>query len=443
MNGAESYYRATAPGEIYAPLAGRHEARVCIIGAGFAGLATAMSLMEHGERDVVLLEAERVGHGASGRNGGFVFGGYSLDEQALLATVGPEQGRRLYQLTLGAVDQIRRRIGQYGIECDATPGGIYLANWFDDPRVLDERQRFMREHLGVEWQRVPPADFADLARSGRYFGALYEENAFHFHPLKYAQGLARALDAGGVRVHECSRATSIEARAPAPGGRAGMAAHRGGGSAAGGRGWRVATAGGEILCDEVVVCCGGYIERLYPALAGAILPIATYVMVTEPLDGRMPQALATNAAIYDTRFAFDYYRPLQDTRLLWGGRISIRSRSPADVARLLYEDMLKVYPQLAGTRVDYAWSGLMSYGRHKMPQLGKLPNGVWYGMGFGGHGVGPTSLAGDVLSAALMGELSKIDQFAAWGLPTAGGPAGLLAAQLTYWYYELRDWMRQ
>jgi len=211
----------------------------------------------------------------------------------------------------------------------------------------------------------------------------------------------------------------------------------------GGARWRVATAGGEVLCDEVVVCCGGYIERLYPALAGAILPIATYVMVTEPLDDRMQRALATDAAIYDTRFAFDYYRPLQDSRLLWGGRISIRSRSPEDVARLLYEDMLKVYPQLAGAKVDYAWSGLMSYGRHKMPQLGKLPNGVWYGMGFGGHGVGPTSLAGDVLSAALMGELSKVDQFAAWGLPTTGGPAGLLAAQLTYWYFELRDWMRE
>jgi glycine/D-amino acid oxidase-like deaminating enzyme len=424
MKGAQSYYRASAPGEHYAPLEGRQRARVCIIGAGFAGLATAMSLMEHGERDVVLLEAETVGHGASGRNGGFVFGGFSLDEQALLAQVGAEHGRRLYQLTLDAVELIRRRIAQYGIDCDATHGGIYLANWFDDPRVLDERQEFMRDQLGVEWQRVSPADFAERARSERYFGALYEENAFHFHPLKYAQGLARALQAGGVRVHERSRAAKIE-------------------KSSGAAVWRVATAGGDVHCDEVVVCCGGYIERLYPALAGAILPIATYVMVTEPLGERLPKALATDAAIYDTRFAFDYYRPLQDTRLLWGGRISIRSRSAEDVAHLLYGDMLKVYPQLAGAKVDYAWSGLMSYGRHKMPQLGRLPNGVWYGMGFGGHGVGPTSLAGDVLSAALMGELSKVDQFAAWGLPTTGGPAGLLAAQLTYWYYELRDWMRQ
>jgi len=198
-----------------------------------------------------------------------------------------------------------------------------------------------------------------------------------------------------------------------------------------------------VLAKEVVVCCGGYIEKLYPKLAGAILPIATYVMVTEPLGERLHDAMRTAAAIYDTRFAFDYYRPLADSRILWGGRISIRDRSPGDVARLLYGDLLKVYPQLAGVGVDYAWSGMMSYGRHKMPQLGRLPEGLWYGMGFGGHGVGPTTLAGDVLAAALTGDRRLLDRFSPWGLPSTGGPAGLLAAQLTYWYYELRDWLRQ
>ncbi len=173
------------------------------------------------------------------------------------------------------------------------------------------------------------------------------------------------------------------------------------------------------------------------------MPISTYVMVTEPLRERMPTAMRTDAAVYDTRFAFDYYRPLADTRMLWGGRISIRDRSPKEVAHLLYHDMLKVYPQLEGARVDYAWSGMMSYGRHKMPQLGRLPEGLWYGMGFGGHGVGPTTLAGDVLAAAMRGEGASLARFGPWGLPMTGGSAGLLAAQLTYWYYELRDWMRQ
>jgi len=424
---AASYYQATAPdapASAYPALAGGAEADVCIIGAGFAGLGTAMSLLERGRGNVLLLEAEAVGHGASGRNGGFVFGGFSLDDQSLLASAGPVAGRHLYQMTLDAVQQIRRRIERYGIDCDATSGGIYLANWFDNPRLLDARHRFMREHLGVDWRRVSRREFAYHCRSDRYFGALHEQNGFHFHPLKYAQGLARALSAGGVRIHERSRVAKIEAMP-------------------GAAGWRVATAGGEVRAREVVVCCGGYIERLYPALACAMLPIATYVMVTEPLGERLPQALTTQAAIYDTRFAFDYYRPLPDSRLLWGGRISTRQRKPQDVAKLLYADMVKVYPQLKETRIDYAWSGLMSYGRHKMPQLGRLPNGVWYAMGFGGHGVAPTALAGEVMAAALGGQKAHIQQFSTWGLPATGGRAGLLAAQLTYWYYELRDWLRQ
>ncbi|MES2015518.1 MAG: FAD-binding oxidoreductase [Pseudomonadota bacterium] len=416
------YYRATSAGVPYPALSGAQDAAVCIIGGGFAGLSTALALAERGVTDIVLLESETVGFGASGRNGGFVFGGYSLGERSIIDTVGADVGKKLYHMTLAAVERIRARIKQYGIACEMKEEGVYLANWFDDARILDQQQRFMADSLGVEWQRISPAQLAEKIASKRYFGALFEPGAFHFHPLKYAQGLARVLAAKGVRVHEASRATQI---------------------AADGAGWRIATAGGLVRARDVVVCCGGYIEKLYPRLAGAVLPIATYVMVTEPLGERLQGSMRTGAAVYDTRFAFDYYRPLADTRLLWGGRISILERSGADVARLLHGDMLKVYPQLAGTKVDYAWSGMMSYGRHKMPQLGRLPEGIWYGMGFGGHGVAPTTLAGDVLAAAIMGERGDMDHFSSWGLPSTGGPAGLLAAQMAYWYYELRDWMRQ
>lgn len=421
----DSYYRDSSRQEGHAPLADRIDAEVCIIGAGFAGLATALSLLERGVRDVVVLEAETVGHGASGRNGGFVFGGYSLGEQSLVTEAGAGQARKLYQLTLDAVELMRRRIDKYQIACDARYAGVYLANWFDDARLLDRQQRFMADAMGVEWQRLNRGELAERLHSQRYFGGLFEEKAFHFHPLKYARGMAGAIVAGGGRVHEHSRVTQIVA------------------DGTDGAGWRVVTPAGQVKAREVVICCGGYIERLYPALARAILPIATYVMVTEPLGQRLRGAMQTEAAVYDTRFAFDYYRPLPDTRLLWGGRISIRERAAPSVARLLYADMLKVYPQLAGTRVDYAWSGLMSYGRHKMPQLGRLPNGLWYGMGFGGHGVGPTTLAGEVLARGLLGDAGPLRDFAPWGLPGTGGAAGLLAAQLTYWYYELRDWLRE
>jgi gamma-glutamylputrescine oxidase len=419
---ARDYYRSTSPGTGHAPLNGPCAAAVCIIGGGFAGLSTALALAERGATDIVLLEAHSIGHGASGRNGGFVFGGFSLGERAIIDAVGEQDGKQLYHMTLAAVERIRGRIHQYGIDCEMKEEGVYLANWFDDDRLLDAQQRFMRDKMGVEWERVGRPELAEKLRSERYFGALFEPGAFHFHPLKYAQGLARVLAEKGVRLHEASKVTQI---------------------AAAGQGWRISTGNGHVDAREVVVCCGGYIDKLYPRLGAAVLPIATYVMVTEPLGERLGQAMRTGAAVYDTRFAFDYYRPLADTRLLWGGRISIRERSGASVARLLYGDMLKVYPQLQGAKVDFAWSGMMSYGRHKMPQLGRLPEGIWYGMGFGGHGVAPTTLAGEVLAAAMMGEASALARFSGWGLPSTGGPAGLLAAQMAYWYYELRDWMRQ
>jgi glycine/D-amino acid oxidase-like deaminating enzyme len=416
------YYRASCAADDHPPLDGARECAVCIIGAGFAGLATAMSLHERGVRDIVILEAHSVGFGASGRNGGFVFGGFSLGERSLHAVAGPDAARKLYRLTLDAVEQIRARIGRHGIDCDALDAGVYLANWFDDARILDAQQRFMQDEMGVEWQRVSRAQLAQQLDTGRYFGGLFEPGAFHFHPLKYARGLARVLRGAGVAIHERSRVVRI---------------------ARDGAGWQVGTAAGQLRAREVVVCCGGYIERLHRRLSSAILPIATYVMTTEPLGERLAGALRTDAAVYDTRFAFDYYRPLADTRLLWGGRISVRDRAPAEVARLLYRDMTRVYPQLAGARVEHAWSGMMSYGRHKMPQVGRLPDGLWYGMGFGGHGVAPTTLAGELLAAGIAGDLAGLDRFAQWGLPHTGGPAGLAAAQLTYWYYELRDWLRR
>jgi gamma-glutamylputrescine oxidase len=418
----QHYYRATAAAADYPAIDGKADDAICIIGGGFAGLATAMSLMERGQRDVVLLEAATVGYGASGRNGGFVFGGFSLGERGLVRAVGLDNARKLYALTLDAVATIRRRIRQYEIDCELREEGVYLANWFGDERILDAQQRLMADSLGVEWQRIGRAELAGRLLTDRYSGALFEPGAFHFHPLKYARGLARALAGGGIRLHEQSRATGIVRD---------------------GSGWRVRTAAGEVRARDVVICCGGYLERLSPRLAGAMLPIATYVMATEALGERMQTALRTGAAVYDTRFAFDYYRPLADTRLLWGGRIAVRERSPADVARLLYGDMLRVYPQLAGVKVDYAWSGKMSYGRHKMPQLGRLPDGQWYGMGFGGHGVAPTTLAGEVLAAALCGDGADLARFAPWKLPPTGGAAGLFAAQLTYWYYELRDRLRE
>ncbi|NMW26049.1 FAD-binding oxidoreductase, partial [Rhodanobacter denitrificans] len=263
----------------------------------------------------------------------------------------------LFGLTTEAVGRIRQRIADYAIACDMVDEGVIWANWFRDPAVLRERQQLLAEHYGVQWQWLPEAELRARIRSERYHDGLYERDALHLHPLNYAIGLAAAAAGQGVRIHENSGVQSLV--------REGLQ-------------WRLRTAQGELLADQVVLACGGYLAGLQKPIDRAILPIATYVMVTEPLGDRLDHCLHTRAAIYDSRFAFDYYRALPDTRLLWGGRISVLNRSPRGVQRLLTRDLLRVFPQLKGVRIEHAWSGLMSYARHQMPQIGGDGNGLWW-----------------------------------------------------------------
>ena len=417
---AVSYYDATVQTDParFPPLSGTVDAEVCVVGGGFAGLNTALGLVERGVRDVVVLESHAVGHGASGRNGGFVFGGFSRGEDALLADLGPTKARDLYAGTLRAVETIRGRIRDHGIECEYSPTGVIWANWFQDPEVLRERQRLLADVFDTHWEWMPREVLRERIRTTRYHDGLFEPGAFHFHPLKYALGLADAVMRGGGTIHAASRVVAL-------------ASEEGG--------WRVDTARGSVRAREVVLACGGYLAGLVPQGDAAVMPIATYVMVTEPLGGRMGEVLRTRAAIYDTRFAFDYYRPLADTRLLWGGRISILDRSPSTVEHLLRRDLLKVFPQLDGVRVDHAWSGLMSYARHQMPQIGQVAPRLWLAQAFGGHGVAPTTLAGEVLAAAIAEGDPGWQDFAPYGVVSAFKPAGFAAAQLSYWWAEARD----
>jgi gamma-glutamylputrescine oxidase len=279
----------------------------------------------------------------------------------------------------------------------------------------------LSEHFGVDWQWIPRTRMRELLDTDRYADGLFEPNAFHFHPLKYVHGVARAAIGLGARIHESTPAIAL--------------AHDG-------AGWRVRTPEGEVRARHVVLACGGYLAGLRREVDAAVLPIATYVMVTAPLGERLSSVLRTRAAVYDTRFAFDYYRPLPDTRLLWGGRISVRDRSPAQVQRLLLRDLARVYPQLADVRIDFAWSGLMSYARHEMPQIAQVEQGLWVAQAFGGHGVAPTTFAGEILAAAIAEDDPRWREFADYGLVSALKPAGFLGAQLTYWWLQMRDAFR-
>ncbi len=437
MAAADSYYEASVSrGPARAALQVRVDARVCIVGGGFAGLNTALGLVERGVDGVVLLEAQRFGHGASGRNGGFVFGGYSLDGPALVRRIGANAANELYSLTTAAVELIRQRIRRHQMDCDAVEGGALLCNWFADERILRRRQQEMADCFGVDWQFIDGATLrAQHVRSARYHAALFEPDAFHFHPLKYTLGLARAATAGGARLHEDSSVRSVQRK---------------------GAGFEIHTDAGVVSAEHVVIAAGGYLRGgLVPALERALLPIATYVMNTEPLGERLRALLPSRAAVYDTRFAFDYYRALPDTRLLWGGRISIRERAPHDIARFLRADMLRVFPELHDAKVEHAWGGLMSYARHQMPQIGRLGggknggltggqlDGAWFGLGFGGHGVAPTTAAGELLADAISGRAAVPAAFGAFGLPRVWGAAGKLAAQTQYSWAALKDGWRE
>ena len=419
------YYQDSCRERVDAPvLEGKNHCRIAVIGGGLAGVCTALGLAERGVTGVTLVEAEEIGFGASGRNGGFVFGGYSLGNQALIDRLGLPRARQLYQATVDGIELLRARIKRYAIDCDLSEAGVLWANWFRNPEVLLRTQRMMAEAYGVEWQLLNAEELDERVTSPRYFGALFEPRAFHVQPLAMVRGLARAATEQGAALHQHSSVIGMTRDA---------------------QGVRLIGRDFELRAEQVVVAGGGYLHGYFKPLQAAMLPIATYVMVTEPLRERLGSCLRTASAVYDTRFAFDYYRPLADSRILWGGRISIRDRDPEDLARILARDLRRVFPQLGRVRVESAWTGSMSYARHEMPQIGQISADTWYAQAFGGHGLVPTTVAGETLASALAGEPSPLlESFGQFGLDSVYRQVGLglLGAQARYSWLQCCDWWR-
>lgn len=421
-----TWYQDDAGPVLSAPaLAGSHRCAVAIVGGGLAGLSTAFSLVERGVNEVCVLESLQPGHGASGRNGGFVFAGYSLANEALVRQAGVDQARLMHGWTRAAVALIARRaealaIGRQ-VDCQVNRAGVLLADWFGDDRALEAQAERLDQVLGFRLQLVDRADVRQRVRSERYGCGLHEPGSFHFQPLRYLNGLVRALGSNGATVFGDSPVRRIERTAS---------------------GWKLCLDGGQVLADEVVLATGGYDRRLWPAVQRALQPVATYIAVTRPLGSELAQLLPAPLAVYDTRFAFDYYRPLPDQRLLWGGRISMAARSPDAIRRLLRRDMVRVFPSLRGVRLDYAWGGWMSYALHQMPLLGQTREGLWHALAFGGHGMAPTTLAGEVLAEALNGAPERLRVFSAWPTRWAGGMLGRSGTQLLYWSLQARDALR-
>jgi gamma-glutamylputrescine oxidase len=416
----DSYYaRTLAPGPDHPALAGRIETEICIVGGGLAGLSAALSLAERG-RKVALLEARKVGWGASGRNGGFVSPGFSVGAEGLVKAAGLEPARQLYGLTREAVRLVRARIDRYRIAAEPVDSGMLMTWWRDEPGEAQKHGDWLRDTYGIEFEYWPRERVREACVTTRYHDGLFRKEGFHFHPLNYARGVAAAVTAHGGQVFEASPALAVDYDGAVK---------------------RVRTAGGEIAAKTLIVACGGYIGNLVPQLARAIKPIATYVIVTEPLGDRLKTVLRGDYAIHDSRFDFDYYRPLPDSRILWGHGISVFSEN-LPIAAKLKRALLAVYPQLADVKVETAWGGTMSYPTHKMPQLGEFAPGAWHAQGYGGHGMGTTTLTGELVASAIAEGDQRYELLAPFGLDWTGGAVGTGYAQAVYWYYRFLDWIR-
>lgn len=419
----DTYYKRTMADQTARPaLSGTVECDVAVVGGGLAGLSAALQLARAG-RSVTVLEAESVGFGASGRNGGFVSPGYATGGEEIARIAGKEKARQLHLLSVEGVDFVRDNIRTLGI-ADARPvPGIMSVLRYDDGASLKAYAQEVRREYGYELEYMDRDAVRAVLKSERYFQALRNPDAFHMHPLNYLRGLAREIERLGGRICEQSSVTATDL---------------------GGAEKRLTTSGGAVKARDVLFTTGGYTGPLNGRLKRAFLPIATYVMVSEEAPELIASAIATTDAIGDNRRAGDYYRVIDDgRRVLWGGRITTHAASTAGLVKELRAEMVGTYPQLAGLRTELAWSGLMSYARHLMPQIGRMSPGVWYCTAFGGHGLNTTAIGGKVIAEGILGTSERYRLYEPFGLVWAGGLAGLAVAQLTYWKLQAQDWWRE
>ena len=415
----DSYYTRTLADQHRRPaLAGRTEADVCVVGGGLAGLTAALWLARAG-KSVVVLEAQHVGWGASGRNGGFVAPGFATGHDHIARVAGAERARALYRLSIEGVQLVRETIDMLAIPgTDPVPGIMSVLRHAAAASLKAKRDRLARE-FDYHVEFLDRSQVQDRFLTQRYFQGLRDPNAFHFHPLNYLRGIAAEIERLGGRIFELSPAT---------------------GQGTEGAARTVTTTAGRVGARDVVFAGGGYIGRLVPALARSFLPIATYVMLTEAAPEQIAKAICARDGVSDDRRAGDYYRLVEGgKRILWGGKITTRLSDPRDLAEQLRRAMVSTYPQLDGLKVEAAWSGQMSYARHLMPQIGRLRPHLWYATAFGGHGLNTTAIGGKILAEAIIGESDRIGLFAPFGLSPTFGHLGRAAVQLTYWTMQAQD----
>lgn len=423
----DSYYAATAQRERrFEPLRGSSTCDVAVVGGGLAGLSAALELRQRG-LSVTVLEAQEVGFGASGRNGGQAIHGLACDHSEIESQLGAADARRVWDMSIEALELLRTRIADHRIHCDWRDGYLGVAESPAKARALMEWAQRIEQVYRYPLRRIAREELPEWIASSRYHGAVHDPRSGHLHPLKYTLGLAEAAHAAGAVLHEASPVTGI-AQGPQV---------------------RLTTPQGEVRARQVLLAGNVYLGDLVQALGKRIMPVGTYIACTEALDPALAASLVPcGAAVCDTNFVLDYFRPTADHRMLYGGRVSYSTMTPMNLAESMRSRMVATFPQLSKARIEYAWGGFVDITMNRAPDFGRLPSrghapNVYYLQGFSGHGLALTGLAGRLVAEAMCGDASRFDVFARLKhRPFPGGrwlrtPALVLGMA----WYRLRDRM--
>lgn len=405
---------------VFPTVQGEHSTDVCIIGGGFTGLSTAIHLRERGY-SVILLEANKLAWGASGRNGGHVGVGQRVDQDQLENMVGMEHAKQLWEIGLEANDTVANLIERFNIDCELKHGNLHVASKAQENIELREYAEHLQRHYNyTETSYVEPAEVTQMTSGQGFHGGLLDKTSKHLHPLKYAQGLAKAAASLGATLFEHSRVLSYSE----------------------GENVTVNTAGGTVTARYLVLACNGYLEKLEPRTAGRIMPINNFMLATEPLSEALARRLIRDdTSMSDTLFVINYWKLSADNRLLFGGGENYTRRFPADIKAFVRKYMLQIYPELADTKIDYGWGGTLAVTMNRMPDFGRLSAQVFYAHGYSGHGVPTATMAGKLLAEVISGSAERFDVMANIPIrPFPGGTLlrwpGLVAGML---FYSLRD----
>jgi gamma-glutamylputrescine oxidase len=391
----KSYYEASVLRDPTSePLSGDIRADVVVVGAGFAGLSAAIELAQKGY-GVVVLEADLVCSGASGRNGGQAIVGYASGQEPFEQQLGKEAARLVWDMSLEAIDLIDKRIAEHQIDCDRVHGYLYVADSAKKARALEAETQSMQQNYGLTTDFASGADVQRHIQSPLYCAAAYERKSGHLHPLKFGLGLARAARSLGVRIFERSPVTALKR----------------------GDTLTARTAKGSVTAKFGVLAgnctLGEYGPTVAAELTPRIMPVGTYIIGTAPIDPVLQDTLIpNNAAVCDNNFVLDYFRFSADHRMLFGGRVSYSARTPANLQAVMGKRMHAVFPVLKGMPVEFVWGGFVDISMNRAPDFGRLGSNLYYLQGFSGHGVALTGLAGRLVAHAVAGQAERFDVFA-------------------------------